>query len=290
MPFIFTPAITIREALRQATDFLDDHGVAESRLAVEWLLSRALGCARLELPLRQDAGLAPAIQRLLESQVNRLSAREPLQYIQAEAEFMGRVFMTDRRSLIPRPETEQLVEIVLACAPLWKLPHPAIADVGAGGGCIVISLALARPQGCYQAIDRDPAALELARENVGRLDVRSRIRFTTGDLLDGLSPASLDAVVSNPPYVRTEDWARLPPIIRDHEPRLALDGGADGLAVIRPLLAQAIHVLRPAGRLFLEIGESQEEAVRRELAKHGFQEIAVRPDNAGKTRFASARR
>jgi release factor glutamine methyltransferase len=192
--------------------------------------------------------------------------------------------------LIPRPETEQLTEAVLACEPLWKRASPALVDVGTGSGCIIISLALARPEAQYHAIDNDPAALELARSNARRHRVLRRIRFRAGDLLEMFAPASLDAVVSNPPYVRTGDWEQLPAQIRDYEPRAALDGGADGLAVIRPLISQAGRVLKPGGRLFLEIGAEQAKSVRSLLAANNFTDCAIRADLAGKHRIASARR
>jgi len=288
MPFNLHPTVTIQAALRQATAFLDKQDVADSRLAVEWLLSHALDCARLELHLRRNTALPPDICRLLDSQVNRLATNEPLQYVQGETEFMGHVFITDRRALIPRPETEQLVESVLACDALWKTPA-AIADVGTGSGCIVVSLALARPAENYYALDIAPATLDLARENAGRHGIRDRIRFTQGILLDSLPPASLDAVVSNPPYVRTGDWAELPPMIRNYEPRLALDGGPDGLAIVQPLITQARRTLKPGGRLFLEIGDGQAEAIAGLLNGNGFVDIAMRKDLAGKIRIATAR-
>ena len=290
MSFTLRQPATIRAALQLASAWLETHGIADARLAVEWLLSRALGCPRLELHLRRDAVLSPDICRLLAARINRLAAHEPLQYILGEAEFMGRAFAADPRALIPRPETEQLVELVLACAELWISASPAIAEVGAGSGCVVISLALARPEGRYHAVDLDAAALALARENASRHGIADRICFTVGNLLAGRPPAGLDAVVSNPPYVRTGDWAQLPALIRDHEPRLALDGGADGLAVLRPLIAQAALVLKPGGRLFLEIGDEQGASILSLLASHGFADAALRPDLAGKTRFATGRR
>ncbi len=289
MSFTLQPPLTIREARQQAEAFLDAQGIAEASLNVEWLLSRALGCPRLELHLRRDAGLAPEICRLLDARIKRLAAGEPLPYVLGEAEFMGRVFAVDPRALIPRPETEQLAELILGCADLWASAPPVIAEVGAGSGCLVISLALARPEGRYHALDIDAAALTLARENARRHGVEKRVRFAAGNLLAGRPPAGLDAVVSNPPYVRTADWAQLPAPIREHEPRQALDGGADGLAVIRPLIAQAARALKPGGRLFLEIGDGQGAPVRGLLEARGFRAIAIRPDLAGKTRFATAR-
>ncbi|MBU4366077.1 MAG: peptide chain release factor N(5)-glutamine methyltransferase, partial [Verrucomicrobia bacterium] len=254
----------------------------EARLKCEWLTSRILGCPRLELSARKDQSLSESQVRQIEEGAARLATGEPLQYIMGEAEFMGRVFICDRRALIPRPETEQLTAWMLEEAPLWQNKAPAIADVGAGSGCIVISLALERPEGRYLATDTSAAALALARENAARHGVLPRIRFIACDLLSAATPkttfqhsaecwnvvtagpatfASLDAMVSNPPYIRATDWTQLERSVRDFEPRAALVGGPDGLAIIRRLMAQALQALKPGGVFFLEIGEDQGAAV-----------------------------
>ncbi len=292
----------------------------EARLKCEWLTSHVLGCPRLELSARKDQSLSESQVRQIEAGATRLAEGEPLQYILGEAEFMGRVFICDRRALIPRPETEQLTAWMLEDAPLWqnKAPAfaqkatggtPAIADVGTGSGCIVISLALERPEGRYIATDTSAAALALARENAARHGVSARIRFITCDLLSAATPkttfqhsaecwnvvtagsttfTSLDAVVSNPPYVRTADWARLEQSVRDFEPRTALDGGPDGLTIIRRLMAQSFQALKPGGALFLEIGEDQGAAIQELAHAAGFRESQLRPDLAGKDRMVRA--
>ena len=291
MAFNIQPALTIREALRQATAFLKEHGIEEARLNAEWILSHELGCARLELSLRHKDLLPPASGRTFQERINRAAAGEPVQYILGTAEFMGHTFRVDQRCLIPRPETERLVEWILGFDSLWNnAVNPALADVGTGSGCIAISLALDRPEGSYLASDSDPDALSLARENASRHGMQNRIRFCQDNLLSSQPPDSLDAVVSNPPYVRTGDCAQLPAGIRDHEPRAALDGGPDGLAVIRPLIAQAARVLKPGRWLFLEIGDEQAESIKGLLKENRFVEVAVRPDLAGKDRIALARR
>ena len=278
----------------------------EARLKCEWLTSRILGCPRLELSTRQDQSLSESQVRQIEEGATRLATGEPLQYILGEAEFMGRVFICDRRALIPRPETEQLTAWMLEDASLWQNKAPAIADVGAGSGCIVISLALERPEGRYIATDTSTAALALARENAVRHGVLPRIRFIACDLLSTEPPkttfqhsaecwnvvtagsttlASLDAIVSNPPYVRAADWAQLDRNVRDFEPRAALFGGPDGLAVIRRLMAQAFQALKPGGVFFLEIGEEQGVAVLELAHAAGFRASQLRPDLAGKDRM-----
>ncbi|MFH1476173.1 MAG: peptide chain release factor N(5)-glutamine methyltransferase [Verrucomicrobiota bacterium] len=273
----------------------------EARLKCEWLTSRILGCSRLELPARKDQSLSELQVRQIEEGAARLATGEPLQYILGEAEFMGRVFICDRRALIPRPETEQLTAWMLEDVALWqnKTPSfaqkatgdtPVIADVGVGSGCIAISLALERPESRYLATEISAVALELAQKNAARHGVSARIRFIAGDLLSaGLTAfASLDAVVSNPPYVRTADWTGLERCVRDFEPRTALDGGRDGLAVIRRLMPQSFQALKPSGALFLEIGDEQGNAVRDLARAAGFRKIQLRPDLAGKNRMVRA--
>jgi len=272
----------------------------EARLKCEWLASRIIGCSRLELSARKDQSLSESQVRQIEAGATRLAAGEPLQYILGETEFMGRVFTCDRRALIPRPETEQLTAWMLEESPLWKnkapsFAHkatggtPVIADVGTGSGCIAISLALERPEGRYLATDISAAALTLAQENAARHGVSARIRFMACDLLSAASPettlAGLDVVVSNPPYVRTADRVKLGRNVRDFEPCAALDGGPDGLAVIRRLMAQAFQALKPGGALFLEIGEDQGAAVLELASAAGFRESQLRPDLAGKDRM-----
>lgn len=290
MPFILHQPATLQQALQHATMYLQDSGIENTRLNVEWIFSHELACARLELASRYNQRFPPQSSRSVQEHVNRMASGEPLQYVLEETEFMGRRFQVDRRCLIPRPETEQLAEWVLGCSPLWSLPHPAMTDVGTGSGCIIITLALARSHGLYQASDIAPAVLEPAHENAVHHGISHNIRFYTDNLLNSLLPHSLDAIVSNPPYIPTQLWTQLSPLIRDYEPRTALDGGSDGLAVIRPLIAQSAHILKPGGRLFMEIGEDQAETVRHLLLKNGFVNIKTRNDFAEKTRFITAQR
>lgn len=260
----------------------------EARLKCEWLTSRLLGCPRLELSARQHQVLTESQVRQIEAGAARLAAGEPLQYVLGEVEFMGRAFICDRRALIPRPETEQLTAWMLEDAPLWQSNAPVIADVGSGSGCIVISLALERPEGRYIATDTSVAALELARENAARHGISDRIRFIACDLLAEATPAGLSAVISNPPYVRAADWAQLDRNVRDFEPRGALVGGDDGLAILRRLMAQAWQALKPGGALYLEIGDDQGTAVPALAHAAGFREIQLRQDLAGKDRMVRA--
>ena len=164
-----------------------------------------------------------------------------------------------------------------------------VLDVGTGTGCIALSFAVERPQCRCTAVDVDEAALSLARENAVRCGVADRVEFRLGRNCDGAAEASLDAVVSNPPYIASRVVDGLPPLIRDHEPRRALDGGADGLDIVREVVNDAAIALRPGGWCFLEIGDEQGEAVRGILEDAGFSRIAVLSDFAGLTRFAKGR-
>lgn len=224
-----------------------------------------------------DAGLA------------RLTAGEPWQYVAGCADFFGHAFHVDRRVLIPRPETELLADAVLNCAPLWRRAVPHILDAGTGSGCLVVSLALARPAARYVALDRSADALAVARDNAFRHGVTDRIAFLAQSLESAALPPA-DAVVANPPYVRTDVWARLPRHIRAYEPRAALDGGPDGLAVIRTWLDAAARILKPGGWLFMEIGSDQGPAVAALAPAAGFTDSRIIRDYAGLDRMVCATR
>jgi release factor glutamine methyltransferase len=280
----------VGEKLQETAELLAARGVSESRLKAEYILSRALDCHRLELPLRQNHELNKGQIGRLAAQVERVIAGEPIQYVLGDMDFMGRAFKTDARALIPRPETEMLVENVLAREDVWVLQASAVADVGTGTGCIVVTLALERPAGKYLAIDASPDALALARENAALLGVGKKITFMQGDLLAGVPAQSLDLVVSNPPYVSTDEIETLQSDIRNHEPRLALDGGPDGMRVITRLVPQAFGCLKPGGWLFLEIGEDQGERVRTLMEEAGFEEVKVQKDLGAQDRVACGKR
>ena len=235
--FFNTPTAGL--CLKSAVERLESNRIPEFRLKAEWILGHVLKCRRLELPFQQDRELSGVQLKLIASLVQRVAVGEPLQYVLGDTEFMGRVFKTDWRALIPRPETETLVENVLACKDAWSSQPPSVAEVGTGSGCIIISLALAHPEGVYVAVDASAEALDLSRENARILGVEEKIKFVRGDLLAGVPPQSLNLVVSNPPYVSTDEIETLWSDIRDHEPRIALDGGPDGFSVITRLVPQA---------------------------------------------------
>lgn len=277
------------DVLQASAEYLAGKGVADSRLQAEQLMAHVLRCSRMQLYVRFETLLQEPQLVPLRDGIRRLAAGEPLQYILGDVEFMGYRFKVDRRALIPRPDTETLVTTVLECGDLREGGPHAIADVGTGTGCVVISLAKERPGNRYVAVDLHPSALELARENAEMNGVADRIEFRAGDLLTGFGEGELDAVVSNPPYIASEACARLPRHIREHEPLPALDGGADGLDLIRRLVEESRRVLKPGGWLFMEIGFDQAEAVVGIFADNGYERTTVKPDLGGRDRVVSGR-
>lgn len=278
------------EAIHVSMKRLLDAGRDEARLKAELVVAQVVGLARMDLLADSTRTLTDRQTAQLEYLVARVAAGEPLQYVLGEAWFWGRCFKADRRALIPRPETEELVQRVLDEVTLWARPAPVVADVGVGTGCIALTLAAERPQARVLGFDCSADALALARENEIGLGLTGRVTWRCGDLLAGVPAGSLDAVVSNPPYIAPAVIETLAVDVRDHEPRLALDGGPDGLAVVRRLVTQAACAVRPGGWLWLEIGDEQGAATRALLADSGFQDVAIHRDLSGHDRIAQARR
>ena len=291
-------AVTTKERVEtllvQATDRLRRAGSDAPRLEAELLLAHLLDRSRAWLLAHPEARLSPAQQVRYEEMVARRAASEPLPYITGHAPFYGLDFLVSPAVLIPRPETERLVDLALdltrSLCEANSPPSLTIADVGTGSGCLAVVLARRLPQARLYALDLSPEALALARRNALRHGVADRIRFLTSDLLQAL-PEPVDLIVANPPYVAEDEWDRLPRSVREHEPRLALAGGPDGLAVIRRLLAQAPAHLRPGGWLLMEMGAGQGEAVLT-LAQAAFPtaQIALHPDLAGHQRILAVHR
>lgn len=278
---------SVGDVLLLATSYLGARGVEEARLKSEMLMARLLRVPRLELSLHVRRALREEQVAAMRRGVKRLGEGEPVQYVTGEAGFLAHVFKCDRRALIPRPETEILVQCVLADETLWSLERPSIVDVGTGSGCIVLSLAAARPQGRYLAVDVSPDALGLARENASLFGLGDGVIFYEGRLGDIAEPEMLDAIVANLPYIPERTIETLSPSVRDYEPRLALDGGVSGLDAIEDLVADAAIVLKNGGRIFLEIGAEQGAAVVRLLTGSGFSEVKVLPDLNGRDRVVS---
>jgi release factor glutamine methyltransferase len=279
-------------------------GSGNAKRAVEELAAHVLGCKPLEIYFKT---ITPEQTAELEKLIVRAEQGEPIQYIIGHVDFRGLEIRCDRRALIPRAETEQLVEEVLqavqesgvrsqgsekveAASCRWAQRHPAasalkIVDVGTGTGCIALSLLHELPNAVVTAIDISPDALALARENAGRLGLLDRFQTLENNLLDGFEKHTLDIVVSNPPYIFSDVCKNLDRSVRDFEPKLALDGGADGLDLIRPLVKQATQVLKLGGGLFLEIGYDQGIVVSKLLEQHGFQQVEIKKDLSGLDRI-----
>ncbi len=265
-----SPAWTILRVLRWAQNYLQQKGISEPRAGASVLLAHCLQCTRLDLYLRYDKPLTAAELDCYKRLLRRRLAQEPIPYITGHQEFWSLDFLVSPAVLIPRPETELIIEAVLKYAADFP-DAPAnrrILDVGTGSGVLAVVLAKEFPQAQVVALDQSAAALAVARENSRRHEVQDRVALVQGDLLAPLAPEPFfDIIVSNPPYVPTHEWEQLPLEIRDHEPRLALDGGPDGLEVIRLLVPEVHHLLRPGGLLALEVGQGQAEMVAQLLAQ-----------------------
>ena len=272
--------------LERAAAFLAARGVESARLEAEVLLADALGSDRGRLYLERVVS-DPVRLRFAEL-LDRRGRREPLQHLRGRQEFFSRDFVVDPCVLIPRPETERLIEIVLGR--LRPIQRPRILDVGTGSGVIAVTLALELPSAQVFATEVSVAALEVAKENARRLGVRERIEFRSGDLALPFAGERFDLVVSNPPYVPSEEIAGLSPEVRDHEPRVALDGGPDGLELYRRLAACVDEVLAERGWLAVEIGFGQGDAVRRMFSQSGTTAVEVERDLAGIERVVVVRR
>ena len=278
--------MTLQEALQAGVRALREVS-DEANLEAELLLCHALGSDRVHLYQRLQEDLPAELNVRYTELLRRRLSHEPTAYILGRREFYGLELEVTPAALIPRPETELLVERALAF--LHGRSAPLVADVGAGSGAIALALAANLPADArILATDSSQAALQLARRNAERLGLAGRIEFVEGDLLDAQRDP-LDAIVANLPYVRTADWESALPEIR-HEPRAALDGGPDGLRVIARLLEQAPPLLKPGGAVFLEIGEGQ-GAEARQLALQSFPDaaIAVHSDLAGLDRIVEIR-
>ncbi len=266
--------LNIQEALRRGSRRLAGAGSEEANLEAELLLGHALNTDRAHLYQRLRDELTPQAESAFDALLQRRLAHEPTSYILGHKEFFGLEFEVKPDAIIPRPETETLVELVLAFVRTRDTAEGTrIADVGVGSGAIAVALAVALPEVDIIAIDISPRALALARRNAQRHRVAERIRFLEGNLLQPLD-APVEVIAANLPYVRSGDFEAAPPEIREHEPRLGLDGGPDGLRLIERLLRSAPPHLKPGGVLFAEIGEEQGKAACR-LAAEAFPQSRI---------------
>ena len=261
------------EAVREAERMLREAGITEAALDAKYLFFHVTGLNQMELLLYGQEELEEVQYSRYQQLLVRRAAHEPLQYLTGEQEFMGLTFRVNPAVLIPRQDTECLVEEVMKYA-----SGKRILDVCTGSGCIAVSLAkLAKPEQ-VTACDLSEAALAVARENAKLLE--AEIAFKQGDLFEPIEEI-YDIIVSNPPYICTAEVRRLMPEVREHEPWMALDGAEDGLTFYRRITAEARRYLKPQGMLFFEIGCEQAEAVHGLMQKQGFGNIVVKKDYAG---------
>lgn len=282
---------TVRELLDDATARLTAAGVTTPRVDAEWMLADALGVRRAALYGAMSRVPAPALIDRYEAALRRRVAREPLQHIVGSQAFRDISVAVGPDVLVPRPETELLASWALELLPPPSGRSPLVLDVGTGSGCIAAALASERRDLTIVAVDVSPAAVAVARDNIAALGLGDRVSVVVSDLFSALSPTRVDLIVSNPPYIATGELATLAPEITEHEPRIAVDGGADGLAVATRLVREAPAWLRPGAALVLETGgDEQVESVMRAMREAGFVDVASRRDLAGVTRFVSGRR
>jgi release factor glutamine methyltransferase len=277
---------TIEAVLRWTTDDLRSRGVDSPRLDAELLLARALGATRIQLIVDAKRELDSRELGSLRELVKRRRTREPMAYILGEREFYGRPFRVDRRVLIPRPDTEALVDVALERTRAVSMSMRAL-DLCTGSGCVAITLARERPTSFVLGTDTSEDALVLARENALRLGAYN-VALRRGDLFAPLDPrptglavkpCRFDLVTANPPYVPAADIASLEPDVREFEPRIALDGGDDGLAALRRVVADApAHLVARGGVLAVEVGAGEAGAVVALFEGAGFSCIEVRRD------------
>ncbi len=278
---------TVSEILESGREYLAARRVESPESVMRILLGRILKCGPLEVTLRGGDLLDEKRLEAMRRGIRRVASGEPVQHVVGETDFMGHRIKADRRALVPRPETEILVETVLNDTNLWKGDQQALVDFGVGSGCISIAIASARPTARILAIDISDDALSLARENVSSAGLEDRIGLSNRDLSELVEPESIDAVIANPPYIPSDACEHLPANVRDHDPRLALDGGPSGTSVIEQVIETSTFILKSGGRLFMEIGADQAQTVSAIMEEAGFSEVKVTRDLAGRDRIVS---
>ncbi len=280
--------LTLLEVLKRTEDHFRKHGVETPRLDAQWLLAHVLGVGRLDLYLQFERPLEEHHLEKLRPLVRRRAAREPLQYVMGETPFFGLSIRTDRRALIPRPETERLVELILKRFPT---PPQSILDLGTGTGAVALALLKAWPRAEAVAVDASTEALELARENAENLGSIGRIRLIASDWYAQLDrSATFDLIVSNPPYLSEGEWETAAPEVHAFEPRGALAAADDGHAALETIIAGAPRHLNPGGLLALETGITQHTRLAAWAENHGFPSVESHTDYHDRDRYLFMRK
>jgi release factor glutamine methyltransferase len=277
--------VTVLELLQNTTAYFAKRQIESPRLNIEHLLADALGKNRIELYLEFDREIPQQLLDPLRDKVRRRTEGEPLQHLLGHWDFYGRTFKTDRRALIPRPETELLLETVLGEIKPDKSSGSRLADVGTGNGILAITFALERPGMEVIGLDISEEALTLARENADRFE--AGVVFRRSDLLDA-TEGGYNWVVANLPYIATGELAGLPREVR-FDPLIALDGGEDGLTIVKRLIESIPDKLASNSLVALEVGQGQAAEVARFLARQNFRDIAIKKDYQGIERILTAR-
>ena len=280
----FGATYTVGEVLRRSAAYLAEREVETPRLDAELLLGKALGLSRLQLYLEHDRSLARAELEACRDAVRRRGRREPAAYILGEWGFRRLTLRVDSRALVPRPETEVVVERCLEL--VGPIERPRVLDVGTGSGAIALSIADEHSEATVTALDASREALELAGHNARRTGLEARVRFVKGDFRRGLPAGPYDLVVSNPPYVAEAELAAAQPEVRDWEPRRALVGG---LGDVRAIASASAGVLVPGGALVLEAAERRAAETADALRELFFRDVAVSSDLAGRPRVVEGR-
>jgi release factor glutamine methyltransferase len=278
--------MTVLEVVRRTAEFLSGKGVESARLNAELIVGHALGLPRMQLYLQFERPLAESELERIRPLVRRRGQREPLQYVVGEVEFGGLRLKADRRALIPRPETEFLVETLVG-----RFPDPParVLDLGTGSGAIALSLAAAWPSAAVTAVDVSPDALSLAEENAASAGLAGRVGWLRSDWFSAVPAGSrFDLIVANPPYLTDEEVARAEPEVRDFEPRSALAAPDGGAAAWRSIVASAPGFLAPGGMLALETGIGHRAAAIGAASEAGLVRAEGLPDLTGRDRFVLA--
>jgi len=278
--------LTVLEIIKRTTEFLEKRGIESARLNSELLIGHALGLKRMQLYLQFERPLSEAELEKIRPFVKRRSQREPLQYILGETEFAGLKLKVDRRALIPRPETEYLIELIGA---QLASPPATILDLGTGSGAIALALAAKYPAAQVTGVDQSTEALALAGENAARLELTGRVQFLPSDWFSAVSPGRKFALIAaNPPYLSEAEVAEAEPEVKDHEPKAALTPGGDGSAALQHILANALRYLEPGGLLICETGIAQHKQLMELAATTGYAQTKSLTDLTGRERYLSA--
>jgi release factor glutamine methyltransferase len=279
---------TVRDVVGWTTDDLRKRGVDSARVDAELIVAHALGIDRVKVVLSQDRTLTADELETIKALVKRRRSFEPIAYLRGHRDFYGRSFRVDARVLVPRPDTETLVEVALDRLKGRDL-FARVIDLCTGSGCVAVTLKLERPTIAVDATDLSEGAIAVARDNAQRLGAVWNVSFAVADLFPraGAPRAVYDLVVANPPYIATDEIGTLQPDIKDHEPMLALDGGVDGLDLVRRIVEQSTQWLRPGGALAIEIGAGQSAATRAIFEKNGYSDVRATKDYGGVERVIS---